>query len=84
MAGRLAAALRSFWAKEPVIAASVGIAALALVSPLLSPLTKYSEMINQATPYTYPVPLRDDGRHPEVPSHPCAPEGPGLAWLQKL
>ncbi|NXY17179.1 NDUA3 dehydrogenase, partial [Atrichornis clamosus] len=50
----LGAALRTLWAKEPVIAASFGIAALALVSPLLSPLAKYSGMINQATPYTYP------------------------------
>ncbi|NXM93115.1 NDUA3 dehydrogenase, partial [Sylvia borin] len=47
-------ALRTLWAKEPVIAASFGIAALALLSPLLSPYTKYSGMINRATPYTYP------------------------------
>ncbi|XP_030826324.1 NADH dehydrogenase [ubiquinone] 1 alpha subcomplex subunit 3 [Camarhynchus parvulus] len=54
MAGRMASALRSLWAKEPVIAVSFGIAAVALLSPLLSPRTKYSGMINQATPYTYP------------------------------
>ncbi|XP_041282610.1 NADH dehydrogenase [ubiquinone] 1 alpha subcomplex subunit 3, partial [Onychostruthus taczanowskii] len=50
----VAGALRSLWAKEPVIAASFGIAALALLSPLLSPYSKYSGMINQATPYAYP------------------------------
>ncbi|NXR70801.1 NDUA3 dehydrogenase, partial [Rhadina sibilatrix] len=47
-------ALRTLWAKEPVIVASLGIAAVALLSPLLSPFTKYSGMINRATPYTYP------------------------------
>ncbi|NXI25676.1 NDUA3 dehydrogenase, partial [Sterrhoptilus dennistouni] len=46
--------LRNLWAKEPVIVASFGIAAVALVSPFLSPYTKYSGMINRATPYTYP------------------------------
>ncbi|XP_068855031.1 NADH dehydrogenase [ubiquinone] 1 alpha subcomplex subunit 3 [Aphelocoma coerulescens] len=84
MAGRLGTALRTLWAKEPVIAASFGIAVLALVSPLLSPFSKYSEMINRATPYTYPVPVRDDGSAPEVPSHPCDPEGPNLRWLKDL
>ncbi|NXH06838.1 NDUA3 dehydrogenase, partial [Loxia leucoptera] len=54
-------ALRSLWAKEPVIATSLAIAALALVSPLLSPYSKYSGMINRATPYTYP------GMEPEIP-----------------
>ncbi|NWZ97337.1 NDUA3 dehydrogenase, partial [Nesospiza acunhae] len=56
----------------------------ALLSPLLSPYTKYSGMINQATPYTYPVPLRDDGTLPDVPSHPCARGGPSLDWLKNL
>ncbi|NWI40452.1 NDUA3 dehydrogenase, partial [Picathartes gymnocephalus] len=50
----LGQALRTLWAKEPVIAASFAIGALALVSPLLSPYSKYSGMINRATPYTYP------------------------------
>ncbi|NXU44144.1 NDUA3 dehydrogenase, partial [Drymodes brunneopygia] len=47
-------ALRTLWNKEPVIAASLAIAVVAIVSPLLSPFTKYSGMINRATPYTYP------------------------------
>ncbi|NXS38615.1 NDUA3 dehydrogenase, partial [Pomatostomus ruficeps] len=50
----LGTALRTLWAKEPVIVASCAIAALALVSPLLSPFTKYSGMINRATPCAYP------------------------------
>ncbi|NWT63546.1 NDUA3 dehydrogenase, partial [Erythrocercus mccallii] len=77
-------ALRTLWAKEPVIAASFAIAAVALVSPLLSPFTKYSGMINRATPYAYPVPVRDDGNLPDVPSHPCDREGPNLQWLKNL
>ncbi|XP_058678747.1 NADH dehydrogenase [ubiquinone] 1 alpha subcomplex subunit 3 [Ammospiza caudacuta] len=84
MAGRMASALRSLWAKEPVVAVSCGIAALALLSPLLSPYSKYSGMINQATPYTYPVPLRDDGCLPDVPSHPCCHQGRDLKWLKNL
>ncbi|XP_053908373.1 NADH dehydrogenase [ubiquinone] 1 alpha subcomplex subunit 3 [Cuculus canorus] len=84
MAGRITAALKSFWAKEPVLVVSVGIGALALVSPFISPYTKYSGMINRATPYTYPVPLRDNGAMPDVPSHPCDPEGPNLEWLKNL
>nr|XP_015194958.1 PREDICTED: NADH dehydrogenase [ubiquinone] 1 alpha subcomplex subunit 3 [Lepisosteus oculatus] len=30
------------------------------------------------------VPLRDDGNMPEVPSHPCDPQGPTLDWMKKL
>uniref|UniRef100_A0A8C8VMG9 NADH dehydrogenase [ubiquinone] 1 alpha subcomplex subunit 3 n=1 Tax=Pelusios castaneus TaxID=367368 RepID=A0A8C8VMG9_9SAUR len=41
-------------------------------------------MINQATPYNYPVPVRDDGNMPDIPSHPCDKEGPSLEWLKKL
>ncbi|XP_005534535.1 PREDICTED: NADH dehydrogenase [ubiquinone] 1 alpha subcomplex subunit 3 [Pseudopodoces humilis] len=84
MAGRVGNALRALWAKEPVITASLAIAAVALVSPLLSPYAKYSGMINRATPYTYPVPVRDDGNLPDVPSHPCDKEGPNLQWLKDL
>ncbi|NXQ64858.1 NDUA3 dehydrogenase, partial [Anthoscopus minutus] len=67
----LGKALRTLWAKEPVIAASFAIGAVALLSPLLSPFAKYSGMINRATPYVYPVPVRDTGNLPDVPSHPC-------------
>ncbi|XP_071657267.1 NADH dehydrogenase [ubiquinone] 1 alpha subcomplex subunit 3 [Patagioenas fasciata] len=83
MAGRIGSTLKTLWAKEPVIVVSVGIAALALVSPLISPYVKYSGMINGATPYTYPVPLRDDGTIPHVPSHPSE-GGPALEWLKNL
>ncbi|NXD03448.1 NDUA3 dehydrogenase, partial [Certhia familiaris] len=62
-------ALRTLWAKEPVIAASIGIAAVALVSPLLSPYTKYSGMINRATPYAYPG--MDPKNPPKLPQKPA-------------
>ncbi|XP_062033718.1 NADH dehydrogenase [ubiquinone] 1 alpha subcomplex subunit 3 [Lepus europaeus] len=84
MAGRLATFLRNAWAKEPVLVVSFTIAGLAIILPSLSPYTKYSAMINQATPYNYPVPLRDDGNMPDVPSHPQDPQGPSLEWLKKL
>uniref|UniRef100_A0A9L0R3G7 NADH dehydrogenase [ubiquinone] 1 alpha subcomplex subunit 3 n=1 Tax=Equus caballus TaxID=9796 RepID=A0A9L0R3G7_HORSE len=80
----LAAFLKNAWAKEPVLVASFTIAGLAIILPILSPYTKYSIMINKATPYTYPVPLRDDGNMPDVPSHPQDPQGPSLEWLKKL
>uniref|UniRef100_A0A8C4N364 NADH dehydrogenase [ubiquinone] 1 alpha subcomplex subunit 3 n=1 Tax=Equus asinus TaxID=9793 RepID=A0A8C4N364_EQUAS len=54
MAARLAAFLKNAWAKEPVLVASFTIAGLAIILPILSPYTKYSIMINKATPYTYP------------------------------
>ncbi|NXU92651.1 NDUA3 dehydrogenase, partial [Xiphorhynchus elegans] len=61
----IGAALKNLWAKEPVIAVSIGIAAVALVSPFISPYAKYSGMINRATPYTYP------GRDPKItPKYP--------------
>ncbi|ELK32905.1 NADH dehydrogenase [ubiquinone] 1 alpha subcomplex subunit 3 [Myotis davidii] len=41
-------------------------------------------MINKVTPYNYPVPVRDDGNMPDVPSHPQDPQGPSLEWLKKL
>uniref|UniRef100_A0A8C9PNE8 NADH dehydrogenase [ubiquinone] 1 alpha subcomplex subunit 3 n=1 Tax=Spermophilus dauricus TaxID=99837 RepID=A0A8C9PNE8_SPEDA len=56
----------------------------AVILPPLSPYTKYAIMINKATPYNYPVPLRDDGNMPDVPSHPQDPQGPSLEWLKKL
>lgn len=48
--------------------------------PMISPYTKYASMINKATPYNYPVPVRDDGNMPDVPSHPQDPLGPSLDW----
>ncbi|XP_055266720.1 NADH dehydrogenase [ubiquinone] 1 alpha subcomplex subunit 3 isoform X1 [Moschus berezovskii] len=54
MAERVAAFLKNVWAKEPVLVASFAIAGLAVILPTLSPYTKYSLMINRATPYNYP------------------------------
>ncbi|EPQ16243.1 NADH dehydrogenase [ubiquinone] 1 alpha subcomplex subunit 3 [Myotis brandtii] len=48
------------------------------------PFTKYATMINKVTPYNYPVPVRDDGNMPDVPSHPQDPQGQNLEWLKKL
>ncbi|XP_034613572.1 NADH dehydrogenase [ubiquinone] 1 alpha subcomplex subunit 3 [Trachemys scripta elegans] len=80
----IGAFLKNAWATEPVITVSFAIGILAAVAPLLSPYTKYSGMINRATPYVYPVPVRDDGNMPDIPSHPCDKEGPNLEWLKKL
>ncbi|KAL1769828.1 NADH dehydrogenase [ubiquinone] 1 alpha subcomplex subunit 3 [Sigmodon hispidus] len=52
--------------------------------PMISPYTKYASMINEATPYNYPVPVRDNGNMPDVPSHPQDPQGPSLEWLKNL
>ncbi|XP_008072060.1 NADH dehydrogenase [ubiquinone] 1 alpha subcomplex subunit 3 isoform X1 [Carlito syrichta] len=80
----LAAFLKDAWAKEPVLVVSFTVAGLAIILPPLSPYTKYAAMINKVTPYNYPVPLRDDGNMPDVPSHPQDPQGPSLEWLKKL
>uniref|UniRef100_V9LL28 NADH dehydrogenase [ubiquinone] 1 alpha subcomplex subunit 3 n=1 Tax=Callorhinchus milii TaxID=7868 RepID=V9LL28_CALMI len=74
--------LRVSWAKEPVIVAASGIAAFAVLFPVFSPYTTLQGKINRATPYTYPVPLRDDGSCPDVPTHPSEPKGPDLRWLK--
>ncbi|XP_035577744.1 NADH dehydrogenase [ubiquinone] 1 alpha subcomplex subunit 3-like [Zalophus californianus] len=84
MAGRLATSLKDAWAKEQVPVISFTIGGLALILPTLSPFTKYATMINQATPYNYPVPRRNDGNMPDVPSHPQDPQGPSLEWLKNL
>ncbi|XP_044303766.1 NADH dehydrogenase [ubiquinone] 1 alpha subcomplex subunit 3 isoform X2 [Varanus komodoensis] len=76
--------LKNAWASEPAIVASFGIAIFATLVPFVSPYTKFSGMINQAVPYTYPVPVRDDGNMPDIPSHPCDKEGPSLEWLKNL
>ncbi|XP_012498848.1 PREDICTED: NADH dehydrogenase [ubiquinone] 1 alpha subcomplex subunit 3 [Propithecus coquereli] len=84
MASRLATFLKNAWDKEPVLVVSFAIAGLAIILPPLSPYTKYAIMINKATPYNYPVPVRDDGNMPDIPSHPQDPQGPSLEWLKKL
>ncbi|XP_018535898.1 NADH dehydrogenase [ubiquinone] 1 alpha subcomplex subunit 3 [Lates calcarifer] len=81
---RIAAFLKNAWNKEPVIMASCVIGALGFALPLISPMTKYSGMINSAVPYNYPVPVRDDGNMPEIPAHPCEPKGNNLEWLKNL
>ncbi|XP_006899149.1 PREDICTED: NADH dehydrogenase [ubiquinone] 1 alpha subcomplex subunit 3-like [Elephantulus edwardii] len=84
MATKLAAFHRNAWAKEPVLVVSFTIVGLAVILPSLSPYTKYASMINEITPYSYPVPLRDDGNMPDMPSHPQDSLGPSLEWLKKL
>ncbi|KAK2109587.1 NADH dehydrogenase [ubiquinone] 1 alpha subcomplex subunit 3 [Saguinus oedipus] len=84
MAARLGAFLKNAWAKEPVLVVSFFIGTLAVILPPISPYFKYSVMINKATPYNYPVPVRDDGNMPDIPSHPQDPHGPSLEWLKNL
>ncbi|XP_073458414.1 NADH dehydrogenase [ubiquinone] 1 alpha subcomplex subunit 3 [Aquarana catesbeiana] len=76
--------LKNAWHKEPVLTVSAGIGIFALVLPIVSPYTKYASMYNKAIPYTYPVPVRDNGNMPDVPSHPCEKVGPTLDWLKNL
>ncbi|XP_042636697.1 NADH dehydrogenase [ubiquinone] 1 alpha subcomplex subunit 3-like [Orycteropus afer afer] len=84
MATRPAVFLKNAWTKELVLVTSFTIMALAIILPPLRPYTKYTNMINKATPYSYPVPLLDDGNMPYVPSHSQDPQGPSLEWLKKL
>ncbi|EHB18865.1 NADH dehydrogenase [ubiquinone] 1 alpha subcomplex subunit 3 [Heterocephalus glaber] len=84
MAARIAAFFKNAWGQEPVLVVSLAIAGLAAILPVVSPYTKYSIMVNKAMPYNYPVPVRDDGNMPDVPSHPQDPQGPNLEWLKKL
>ncbi|KAM9782810.1 NADH dehydrogenase [ubiquinone] 1 alpha subcomplex subunit 3 [Neosynchiropus ocellatus] len=81
---KIGAFLKNAWNKEPVIVASCTIGAVAVVLPFISPTTKYSAMLNEAVPYQYPVPVRDDGNMPDVPSHPCDPIGNKLEWLKNF
>ncbi|XP_051894667.1 NADH dehydrogenase [ubiquinone] 1 alpha subcomplex subunit 3 isoform X2 [Pristis pectinata] len=86
MAGvrNVAALLKKAWAKEPVIVTSFAIGIVALLTPLLSPFTQYQTRMNRAVPFQYPVPVRDDGNMPDIPSHPCEKIGPTLEWMKKL
>ncbi|XP_078108918.1 NADH dehydrogenase [ubiquinone] 1 alpha subcomplex subunit 3 [Sander vitreus] len=83
MAG-IAAFLKNAWNKEPVILASCAIGLIGFAIPLISPITKYTGMINSSVPYNYPVPVRDDGNMPDVPAHPSEPKGNNLEWLKNL
>uniref|UniRef100_A0A087XS34 NADH dehydrogenase [ubiquinone] 1 alpha subcomplex subunit 3 n=1 Tax=Poecilia formosa TaxID=48698 RepID=A0A087XS34_POEFO len=80
----IGAFLKNAWNKEPVILVSCGIGLVGIILPFISPYSKYAGMINQVTPYNYPVPVRDDGNMPDVPSHPCEAKGRSLEWLKKL
>uniref|UniRef100_A0A8C0TYA7 NADH dehydrogenase [ubiquinone] 1 alpha subcomplex subunit 3 n=3 Tax=Canis lupus TaxID=9612 RepID=A0A8C0TYA7_CANLF len=71
MARRLVAFFKHAWAKEPVLVVSFTIEGHSAVLLTISPLTKYTTMINQATPYNYPVPLRDHGYMPNMPWSPA-------------
>ncbi|XP_073342259.1 NADH dehydrogenase [ubiquinone] 1 alpha subcomplex subunit 3 [Pagrus major] len=83
MAG-IGAFLKNAWNKEPVILVSCGIGLIGFVIPFISPITKYTGMINASTPFSYPVPVRDDGNMPDVPDHPRDPKGNNLEWLKNL
>ncbi|XP_068098310.1 NADH dehydrogenase [ubiquinone] 1 alpha subcomplex subunit 3, partial [Hyperolius riggenbachi] len=76
--------LRNAWHKEPVIVVSVGVGIVAIILPFVSPYTKYTLMANKAVPHNYPVPVRDDGNMPDVPSHPLEKVGPNLDWLKNF
>ncbi|XP_067881877.1 NADH dehydrogenase [ubiquinone] 1 alpha subcomplex subunit 3-like [Heterodontus francisci] len=76
--------LKNTWAKEPVIVASFAIGTVAILTALLSPSTSYQAKMNQAVPYNYPVPVRDNGNMPDIPAHPCDKLGPSLEWMKNL
>ncbi|KAG8434120.1 hypothetical protein GDO86_012480 [Hymenochirus boettgeri] len=84
MAAKIGAFLKNMWAKEPVITAAASIGILAIVIPVVSPYTKYTALLNQSVPYNYPVPVRDDGNLPDVPSHPTDKVGPNLDWFKNF
>uniref|UniRef100_A0AAY4ABV4 NADH dehydrogenase [ubiquinone] 1 alpha subcomplex subunit 3 n=1 Tax=Denticeps clupeoides TaxID=299321 RepID=A0AAY4ABV4_9TELE len=86
MAAHSGAFLKNAWNKEPVVTVACGLGLLAVIVPIISPFRKYSGMINQAIPYNYPglFPIRDNGNMPDVPSHPCDPQGQNLDWLKNL
>ncbi|XP_026172578.1 LOW QUALITY PROTEIN: NADH dehydrogenase [ubiquinone] 1 alpha subcomplex subunit 3 [Mastacembelus armatus] len=83
MAG-IGAFLKNAWNKEPVILVSCAIGLMGVTLPFISPWTKYSGMMNSSVPYNYPVPVRDNGNMPDVPTHPREPKGNNLEWLKKL
>ncbi|KAK9513895.1 hypothetical protein VZT92_027396 [Zoarces viviparus] len=83
MAG-IAAFLKNAWNKEPVILTACAIGLTGFALPLISPITKYTAMINSSVPYNYPVPVRDDGNMPDVPAHPAEPKGKNLDWLKNF
>ncbi|XP_052055774.1 NADH dehydrogenase [ubiquinone] 1 alpha subcomplex subunit 3-like [Apodemus sylvaticus] len=84
MAERISPFLKNAWVKEPVLVVSFSVWGLTIIMPMISPYIKYTGMINKATAYNYPVPVRENGNMPDVPSHPQDPLGPSLEWLKIL
>ncbi|XP_078061940.1 NADH dehydrogenase [ubiquinone] 1 alpha subcomplex subunit 3 [Mustelus asterias] len=76
--------LKTLWGKEPVIVTALGIGTIALLTAALSPMADTQAKLNQAVPFSYPVPVRDDGNMPDIPAHPCDKIGPTLEWMKKL
>ncbi|XP_056267230.1 NADH dehydrogenase [ubiquinone] 1 alpha subcomplex subunit 3 [Pseudoliparis swirei] len=81
---KIAAFLKNAWNKEPVLVTAIAIGLSAITLPFISPYTAYAGMINSAVPYSYPVPVRDDGNMPDIPAHPSEPKGKNLDWLKNL
>ncbi|XP_019481281.1 PREDICTED: NADH dehydrogenase [ubiquinone] 1 alpha subcomplex subunit 3 [Hipposideros armiger] len=81
---RLSSFTSSIRSRVPIVLPSAFCEPITIILPPLSPFTKYATMINQVTPYNYPVPVRDDGNMPDIPSHPQDPQGRSLEWLKKL
>ncbi|XP_063292061.1 NADH dehydrogenase [ubiquinone] 1 alpha subcomplex subunit 3 [Pelobates fuscus] len=81
---KFGAFLKNAWAKEPVITASAAIGLMAVIIPVVSPYTRLTGELNKATPYNYPVPVRDDGNMPDVPSHPIEKLGPNIDWFKNM
>ncbi|XP_008321395.2 NADH dehydrogenase [ubiquinone] 1 alpha subcomplex subunit 3 [Cynoglossus semilaevis] len=81
---RVLAFLKNAWAKEPIFTIAGGMVVAGIILPLISPLTKYSNKINESMPYNYPVPVRDNGSMPDIPSHPSEPKGRSLEWLKNM
>ncbi|KAM7317445.1 NADH dehydrogenase [ubiquinone] 1 alpha subcomplex subunit 3-like [Alexandromys fortis] len=83
MTGMLSAFPKIAWAKEPVLVVS-SICDLAIIMPIVSPYTKYAAMINQATPFNYPMAVPGNGKDPMCPATPRTLRGPSLEWLKNL
>uniref|UniRef100_UPI001E1B1E15 NADH dehydrogenase [ubiquinone] 1 alpha subcomplex subunit 3-like n=1 Tax=Jaculus jaculus TaxID=51337 RepID=UPI001E1B1E15 len=84
MASRLSTFIKNTWGKEPMLVVSFTIVGLTVLLPILSPETKYSIVINEATPYNYPVSLQGNGNMPTMHSYRQYPQGPSLDWLKSL
>ncbi|XP_041038332.1 NADH dehydrogenase [ubiquinone] 1 alpha subcomplex subunit 3-like [Carcharodon carcharias] len=81
---RVGSFLKNAWSKEPVIMTSLAIGSIALITAAVSPMADTQARLNKAVPYKYPVPVRDDGNMPDIPSHPSDKIGPSLEWMKKL